>query len=74
MPESIPDVDVKIVDGATLPYTCLIQRSRNNVSKHFEYYSQWVFLPYMEGLLHNVVRVDVICDVYRQNRTEPEVW
>ena len=65
-PESIPDVDVKIVDGAALVHMLDPKKSQQPI-KTFEDYSALIFLPYIGRLLQNVVRVDVVWDVYRDD-------
>lgn len=74
--ETVPNVDVKIVDGAALVHMLDPKKSLLPV-KTFQAYSQSVFLPYIEHMLQDVVRVDVVWDVYwddslkaqtRQNR------
>ena len=61
--ESVPDVDVKIVDGAALVHILDPKKSQVSV-KTFHDYAQIVFLPYIERMLQDVVRIDVVWDTY----------
>jgi len=65
-PESAPNVDVKIIDGAALVHTLDPKKSKVPV-KTFQDYSQLVFLPYLECMLQDVVRLDVVWDVYKED-------
>ena len=56
--ESVPNVDVKIVDGAALIHIQVQNKLQVSV-KTFHDYAQLVFLPYIERMLQNVVRIDV---------------
>ena len=61
--ESVPDVDEKIVDGAPLVH--LLDPNKSQVSvKTFHDYAQLVFLPCIERMLQDVVRIDVVWDTY----------
>jgi len=64
--ESVPKVDVKIVDGAALVHILDPKKSKASV-KTFKDYSQLVFLPYLERMLQDVVRLDVVWDVYKED-------
>ena len=55
-PESAPNVDLKIVDGAALVHT-LDPKKSNVPIKTFQDYSQLVFLPYLECMLQDVGRL-----------------
>ena len=61
--ESAPDVDVKIVDGAALVHILDPKKSQVSV-KTFHDYAQNVFLPYIERMLQDVIRIDVVWDTY----------
>ena len=61
--EFAPDVDVKIVDGAALVHILDPKKSQVSV-KIFHDYAQIVFLPYIERMLQDVVRIDVVWDTY----------
>ena len=64
--ESAPYVYVKIVDGAALVHT-LDQKKSKEAVKTFQNYSQLVFLPYLERILQDVARLDVVWDVYTED-------
>ena len=57
--ESVPDVDVKIVDGAALVRILDPKKSQVSV-KTFHDYAQIVFLSYIERMLQDVVRINVV--------------
>ena len=63
LPEDVPDVDVKIVDCAALVHILDPKKSQVTV-KTFQDYSQ---LPYMGRMLQDVVRIDVVWDVFRED-------
>ena len=64
--ESVPDVDVKIVDGGALLH--ILDPKKPQVSvKTFNEYAQLVFLPYIERMLQDVVRIDVVWDTYMED-------
>ena len=65
-PESIPKVDVKIIDGAALVHMLDPHKSSIPI-RTFRDYSQLVFLPYIKHILRDVVRVDVVWDIYKEN-------
>ena len=65
-PESAPNFDVKIVGGAALVHTLDPKKSKVPV-KTFQDYSQLVFLPYLECMLQDVGRLDVVSDVYKED-------
>ena len=58
-PESAPNVDAKIVDGAVLVHTLDPKKSKVPV-KTIQDYSQLVFLPYLECMLQDVGCLDVV--------------
>ena len=64
--ESAPYVDVKIVGGAALVHTLDPKKSKVPV-KTFQAYSQLVFLPYLERMLQDVGRLDVVWGVYKED-------
>ena len=64
--ESAPNVDGKIVDGAALVHTLDPKKSKVPVNT-FQDYSQLVFLPYLEHMLQDVGRLDVVWDVYKED-------
>ena len=64
--EDVPNVDVKIVDGAALVHIIDPKKSQVTV-KTFQDYSQLVFFPYMGRMLQDVVRTDVVWYVYRED-------
>ena len=66
LPEDVPNEDVKIVDGAALEHILDLKKSQVTV-KTFQDYSQLVFLIYMGRMLHYIVRIDVVWDVYRED-------
>ena len=61
--ESAPDVDVNIVDGAALVHILDPKKSQVSV-RTFHDYAKNVFLPYIERMLQDVVRIDVVWDTY----------
>ena len=63
-PESIPKVDVGIFDGAALVHLLDPHKSSIPVMT-FRDYSQMTFLPYKKHMLQGVVRVNVVCNIYR---------
>ena len=65
-PESIPKVDVRIIDGAALVHMLDPHKSSIPI-RTFRDYSQLVFLPYIKHMLQDVVRVDVVWDIYKKN-------
>ena len=63
--QSVPDVDVKTVDGAVI--VRILDPNKSQVSvKTFHDYAQLVFMPYIKRMLQDVVRVDVVW--------EPCIW
>ena len=62
----VPDVDVRLVDGAALVHSLDPKTSPHNL-KTFQDYVHLVFLPHITHLLQDVVRLDVVWDVYRQD-------
>ena len=61
--ELVPKVDVKIIDGSALVHILHPKKSQCSV-KTFKDYANHVFLPYIQRTLHDVVRLDVVWDVY----------
>ena len=64
--DHIPDIDVKLIDGAALVHCLDPKRSRYKV-KTFQEYAQLVFLPHLALMLQDVVRLDVVWDIYRKD-------
>jgi len=62
----VPKVDVRIVDGAALVHS-LDPKKSNATMKTVNDYSQHMFLPYLEHMLRDVLRIDVVWDVYRKD-------
>ena len=60
--EHIPDIDVKLIDGAALVHCLDPKRSRYRV-KTFQEYAQLVFLPHLALMLQDVARLDVVWDI-----------
>ena len=65
-PESIPKVDVKIIDGAALVHMLDPHKSSIPI-RTFMDYSQLAFLPYIKHILQDVVHVDVVWDIYKEH-------
>ena len=65
-PESIPKVDVKIIDGAALVHMLDPHKSSQPI-RTFKDYSQLVFLPYIQRMLQEVFRVDIVWDIYKED-------
>ena len=63
----VPNVDVRIVDGAAFVHSLDPKKSRTTTIRTFHDYSLHVFLPYISELLRDVIRVDVVWDVYRRD-------
>ena len=64
--EYVPDVDVKIADGAALVHILDPKKSQISV-KTIHDYSQLVLLPYIERMLQDVVRIDIVWDTYMED-------
>ena len=65
-PNDIPEVNVKIVDGAAVVH--LLDPEKPSVTfKTFQDYAHGLFLPYIERMLRHVVRVDIVWDVYQDD-------
>ncbi len=64
--ESVPKVDDKIIDGSAVVHILDPKKSSQSV-KTFKDYATYVFLPYVQNMLHDVVRLDVVWDVYRKD-------
>ena len=77
--ESVPKVDVKIIDGSAVVHILGPKKSTQSV-KTSKDYAKYVFLPYVQNMLHNVVRFDVVWDVYKKrqsqnsNKTKTGIW
>ena len=54
-PDYVPDVDVKIVDGAALVH--ILDRNKYSIFKTFNDYAQLVLLLYIECMQQDVDRV-----------------
>ena len=61
-----PRVDVKLVDGAALVHILDSKKSTATVNT-FKDYANFVFLPHLKHMLEDVVRLDVVWDVYKQD-------
>ena len=66
LPEDVPNVHVKIVGGAVLVHILDPKTSQVTV-KTFQDYSELVFFPFMGPMLQDIVRMDVVWDVYRED-------
>ena len=62
-PESIPNVDIRIIDGAALVHMHDPHKSSIPIMS-FKDYSQLIFLPYM---LQCVVGINVVWDIYKNS-------
>ena len=63
--ESVPKVDVKIIDDSAVVHILDPKKSTQSV-KTFEDYATYVFLPYVQNILYDVGRLDVVWDVYQK--------
>ena len=63
--ESVPKVEAKILDGSAVVHILDPKKSTQSV-KTFEDYAKHVFIPYVQKMLLDVVRLDVVWDVYRK--------
>ena len=64
-PESIPKVDVRIIDGAAFVH--MLDPHKSTIPfRTFRGYSQLAFLPYIKHLPQDVVRVDIVWDIYKE--------
>ena len=70
-PDVVPSVDIKIVDGAALMHK-LDPRKSSIHTKTFQDYVQWIFLPYIEHILQDVARVDIVFDVYHEDNLKAQ--
>ena len=64
----IPNADVRIVDGAALVH-CLVPKKSKFKVKTFQEYAQHVFLPHLAHMLQYVLRLDVVWDVYKKDKS-----
>lgn len=62
--KDVPNVQVKLIDGAALVHTLDPKRVTTTV-KTFRDYCQLVFLPYLGHMLQGVERIDIVWDVYK---------
>ncbi|KAK3775668.1 hypothetical protein RRG08_049847 [Elysia crispata] len=64
-PESIPKVDVRIIDGAAFVH--MLDPNNSSIPiRTFRDYSQLVFLPCMKRSLQGAVPVDIVWDIYKE--------
>ena len=63
----VPDVDVRIVDGAALVHSIDMKKCRTTTIKTFHDYSLQVFMPCIVQLLSDVIRVDIVWDIYKRD-------
>ena len=63
---NVPNVDVKIIDGAGVVHR-LDPRKAHTLVKTFQDYCENVFLHYIEYMLQSVNRRDIVWDVYRDD-------
>ncbi len=71
-PETLPEVDVKVLDGAALVHK-LEPKHAITVPKTFKDYADNVFLPYIFNQLQVVSRVDVVWDSYTADSLKAHV-
>ena len=64
--ESVPKVEAKIIDGSAIVHLLDPKKSTQSV-KTFEEYTKYVFLPYVQKMLNDVARLDIVWDVYRKD-------
>ena len=64
--ESIPKVDVRIIDGAALVHMLDPHKSSIPIMT-FRDYSQLIFLPYIKHMLQDVVCVNVVWDICKNS-------
>lgn len=55
-----PDVDMKVIDGAAS-----VHMLNPGTSKTFSDYATNIFIPYIEGQLRTVQRLDIVWDTYK---------
>ena len=65
-PESIPKVDVRIIDGAALVHV-FDEHKAGIPIRTFRDHSQLIFLPNIKHMLQNVVCVNVVWDIYKNS-------
>ena len=65
-PESIPKVDIRIIDGAALVHMLDPHKSSIPIMT-FRDYSQLIFLPYIKHMLQYFVCVNVVWDIYKNS-------
>ena len=61
-PNGTPQVDAKIMDGSVV-----VHMLPSGTSTTFQDYASNVFMPYIEGQLQSVRRIDIVWDVYRDD-------
>ena len=66
-PQTSPEVDAKILDGAALVHMLEPKHAATVVTKTFQDYADIVFMPYLLKQLQVVRRVDVVWDSYTPN-------
>ena len=66
-----PRVDVKLMDGAALVHILDPKKSTATVNT-FKDYANFVFLPHLKHMLEDVVRLDVVWDVYKQDNLKAQ--
>ena len=65
-PESIPKVDIRIIDGAALVHMLDPHKSSIPIMTLRDY-SQLIFLPYIKHMLQYFVCVNVVWDIYKKS-------
>ena len=64
--ETMPTVDAKVVDGAELIQTLDPKKSISHALVNtFQDYADHIFIPSIQNMLEQVVRLDVVWDTYR---------
>ena len=71
-PETIPTVDVKIVDGSALVHMLDPHKSSIPIMTFHGYY-QLVFLPYINRVLQDVFRADIVWDIYKEDTLKTQI-
>ena len=72
--ESPPTIDVKILDGACLVHTLDPKYNRTQKTvKTFKDFSDIMFIPCIERMLQNVVRIDIVWDVYKEDSLKAQM-
>ena len=64
-----PEVDALLIDGAAL----VNQLRPNGACKTFQDYAQQCYIPYIMAKLKNVLRIDVVWDIYLPNSIKSTV-